>query len=74
MAHEIQAHTREEEIILKAIREDPFYTIFELKAVAADYLSDGRLGWWRIFKILKRHKLISRRSRFRYSRQFSRKK
>jgi anti-anti-sigma factor len=64
--------SREEKVILKAIRDDPFYTISELKLVLEESLLGAKIGWWGIFRILRRKKLLSRRSRFRYARQYRR--
>lgn len=57
-------------LVLKAIRHDPFYTISELKMVLAEKMDNESPGWWGIFKILWKNKLLSRRSRFRYARQY----
>jgi anti-sigma B factor antagonist len=59
-----------EESVLRAIKEDPFYTILELK-FALEESSPGspRVHWWDIFKILRKNHLLSRRARFRYARQ-----
>jgi len=59
-----------EKVILKAIRNDPFYTISELRLVIEETLTGERTGWWRVFNILRRHRLLSRRSRFQYARRF----
>lgn len=61
--------TQVEEAILKAIRDDPFYTISELKLVLEESLPGFKIGWWGVFKILKNRRLVSRRSRFRFARQ-----
>ena len=65
-------NSREERVILEAIRDDPFYTISELKLVLEESLLGSKIGWWGIFKILRSKKLLSRRSRFRYARQYRR--
>lgn len=69
-----ETYSGEKEAILAAIRDDPFYTISELKLVLEESLLDSRLGWWGIFKILRKSKLLSRRSRFRYARQYRRRR
>ncbi|SYZ73202.1 putative Anti-sigma factor antagonist [Candidatus Zixiibacteriota bacterium] len=61
--------TEAEGIVLRAIREDPFYTIAELRLVLEETAPDLRVGWWGIFQILKRNRLVSRRARFRFARQ-----
>jgi anti-anti-sigma factor len=59
-----------EESVLRAIKEDPFYTILELKyALEESSPGNPRVHWWDIFKILRRNHLLSRRARFRYARQ-----
>ncbi len=60
------------EAVLAAIRRDPFYTISELKLVLEESLMDARPSWWQIFRILWKNNLLSRRSRFRYARQYNR--
>lgn len=64
--------SKTEQVILDAIGEDPFYTISELKLVVEESLLDARPGWWNIFKILWKKKLLSRRSRFHYARKHRR--
>jgi anti-sigma B factor antagonist len=61
---------RLEESVLGAIKEDPFYTIMELK-FTLEHSSPGnpKVRWWDIFKILRKNHLLSRRARFRYARQ-----
>ncbi len=54
-----------ETAVLKLIREDPFSSIGEMKQeinVRSDAL---QVGWWELFFLLKRKKLLTRRSRFR---------
>lgn len=58
-----------EEIILKVIREDPFYTISELRLVLKEMAPNYELGWWEIFRILRKNRLVWRRSRFLYARK-----
>ncbi|MEA1981702.1 MAG: STAS domain-containing protein [candidate division Zixibacteria bacterium] len=59
--------------VLKNIKDDPFVTISEVKSLFNKSNSSAdKIGWWEIFGILKRQKLLSRRSRFRFARQFFR--
>jgi hypothetical protein len=56
--------------LLSLVKADPFYSIGEL----ADLLSDAsngarRVGWWKVWSILRRHALLTRKSRFRLSRR-----
>jgi anti-sigma B factor antagonist len=55
--------------ILGAICEDPFYTISELKLILEESMLNSAPGWWEIFNILRKNRLLTRRSRFRYARQ-----
>ena len=58
-----------EGIVLRAIRQDPFYTIGELKMVVEESHPGMKIGWWSVFRILRKNRLISRRARFRFARQ-----
>ncbi len=59
--------------VLKNIKDDPFVTISEVKSLFNKSNSSAdKIGWWEIFSILKRQKLLLRRSRFRFARQFFR--
>ncbi|MEE9442958.1 MAG: STAS domain-containing protein [candidate division Zixibacteria bacterium] len=58
-----------EEIIVNLVAEDPFSSISELVQDASELAPKVDWGWWRIFGILRRKKLLSRRSRFRLSRR-----
>jgi len=60
---------RTEQLLLEAIRDDPFYTISELRLVLEESGHTSRISWWGIFRILRKHRLVSRRARFRYARQ-----
>ena len=56
--------------LLSLVKADPFYSIGEL----ADLLNNAsngtpRVGWWRVWSILRRHALLTRKSRFRLSRR-----
>jgi len=61
-----------EEIILQLVVEDPFSSISELAQQASESAPSLRLGWWRVFNILRRHHLLRHRSRFRLARRHSR--
>ncbi len=60
--------SKDEEAILKAIREDPFCTISELRMVTCENSQSPPLGWWEVFRILRKHRLVWPRSRFLYAR------
>ena len=57
-----------DKVIIHAIEEDPFYTIAELKVVVEESLPGLKISWWSVFKLLRRHRLLSRRARFRHAR------
>ena len=59
-------------IILQLIAEDPFSSIAELSQQTRQVAPQLSLGWWQIFGILRRHKLLSRRARFRHARRQAR--
>ena len=59
-----------ESLVVNAVIKDPFATISEVCKDLNRRLPTERLGWWRVFGVLRRHKLLSRRSRFRHSRRF----
>jgi len=52
---------------LRMLKSDPFVTIAEIRRDYSQQSGGQRIGWWRIFLILRRHGLILRRSRFRYA-------
>ena len=53
--------------VLQMVRRDPFATISEIVFEANRRHPDGRLGWWQVFGMLRRHRLLTRRARFRYA-------
>ncbi len=65
----VQGRSEAEEIVMRAIRDDPFYTISELCLVLEETAPGHRLGWWGVFRLLKKNRLVSRRARFRFARQ-----
>jgi anti-sigma B factor antagonist len=56
-----------EHFALRMLKSDPFVTIAEIRRDYAQQSHGKRAGWWRVFSILKRHRLLRRRSRFRYA-------
>lgn len=58
-----------ESIILDAIRQDPFYTIAELKVVVEETIPHSGISWWKVLGILKKNGLVLRKSRFRFARR-----
>lgn len=57
--------TPEEIIVLEMISKDPFLSISEIKKETTKKNPSLRLGWWQIWNILRRHGLLSKKSRFR---------
>jgi anti-sigma B factor antagonist len=56
------------EKILEMITKDPFLSISEIKAEIARKYPQVGIGWWKIWGILRREKLLSRKNRFRRAR------
>jgi anti-sigma B factor antagonist len=56
------------EKILEMITKDPFLSISEIKAEIAKKFPHIGIGWWKIWGILRREKLLTRKSRFRRAR------
>jgi anti-sigma B factor antagonist len=56
--------------LLSLVKTDPFYSIGEM-ANLLNNASNGtrRVGWWKVWSILRRHALLTRKSRFRHSRR-----
>lgn len=61
-----------EEVILQLIIEDPFSSISELTEQGKEAAPSFRFDWWKVFKVLRRNRLLRHRSRFRYARRQSR--
>ena len=55
-------------LLRRFIRSDPFMTIGELKRAVNGTPGVDPVGWWQLFFLLKRHNLLSKRSRFRLAR------
>lgn len=52
---------------LRMLKSDPFVTIAGIRHEFAQQAGGLAAGWWHVFTILKRHRLLMRRSRFRYA-------
>ncbi len=61
-----------DDLILGLLIEDPFSSISELVEQANEAAPAFELGWWEVFKILRRNRLLRHRSRFRFARRQSR--
>ena len=56
-----------EVFVLRMLKNDPFVTISEIRREYALQFREVRVGWWRVFGVLRRNGLLLRRSRFRYA-------
>ena len=56
------------EIVIEMILKDPFLAISEIKQEIIKKYPTLRIGWWKIWGILKSEKLLSKRNRFRRAR------
>ncbi|MBD3257526.1 hypothetical protein GF377_03760 [candidate division GN15 bacterium] len=52
---------------LQMVKSDPFVTIGEIRQSFERQPFGEKVGWWRVFRILRRHRLVRRKSRFRYA-------
>ncbi len=52
--------------VLSMVCEDPFASIREMtrELQSQPFFSD--VGWWRVFRILRNNRVLTRRSRFRF--------
>lgn len=57
-----------EDAVLALVREDPFASIREMARELRIQPYFEETGWWRVFRILKRNRLLTRRARFRFVR------
>jgi len=56
--------------LLSLVKADPFYSIGELADLLNNASNDARrVGWWKVWSILRRHALLTKKSRFRHSRR-----
>jgi hypothetical protein len=53
--------------VCRVVRQDPFFTIGEIRREVNSRQSDGQVGWWAVFGVLRRKGLLSRKARFRYA-------
>jgi len=52
---------------LRLLKSDPFVSISEIRREFARQARGLQTGWWSVFQVLKRNRLLRRRSRFRYA-------
>jgi anti-sigma B factor antagonist len=57
--------TLAENIVLEMISKDPFLSISEIKKETTKKNPSLKVGWWRIWNILRHQGLLSKKSRFR---------
>jgi anti-sigma B factor antagonist len=60
------------DVVIGLVIEDPFSTISELAQRAFEVAPNFEFGWWKVFSILRRNKLLTCRARFRLARKRSR--
>ena len=63
-----RAQSSVESLLISSIENDPFMSISEMVQHINNLSDTTRVGWWKIFKMLKKNKLLSHRSRFRLAR------
>lgn len=55
--------------VFELVREDPFYSISEMKRIInSENTFETKVGWWKIRSILKKNGLGSKKKRFRFAR------
>ena len=60
----------EEDRVLNLAQDDPFLSIGEMKKILnSEAVDSGKIGWWRIRKILKANDILSKKKRFRFARK-----
>ncbi len=57
-----------ESAVLRLVREDPFASIREIRNDLRRRSDFRDVGWWKVFGILRKNRLLRRRSRFRFMR------
>lgn len=62
-------HGSIEDLLVRSIENDPFMSISEMVLHVNNLSDTAGVGWWKVFKLLKKNKLLSRRARFRLARQ-----
>jgi len=60
------------ERVLRAVYNDPFASIMDLRRELNRKPGSDMIGWWQVFGVLRKHHLLQKRSRFRYARNRSR--
>ena len=65
----VETQKTPDDLVIKLVIEDPFSSIAELADEAKAAVPSLHLGWWKVFGILRRQGLLTKRSRFRLARQ-----
>ena len=53
---------------MRLIKDDPFATIREMMGTLRIHEDYDQVGWWKIFFVLRKRSLLTRRARFRFAR------
>jgi anti-sigma B factor antagonist len=61
-----------EALVLGMVAKDPFFTVSELKREIARKNPGSGAGWWKIWNVLRRNGLLSKKSRYRRARNRAR--
>ncbi len=61
-----------ETAVLELIEKDPFYTVSEIKREVERKNPRYGVGWWKIWNILRRNSLLSKKNRYRRARNRTR--
>ncbi len=64
LAHHQGGSSSVELLLINSIEKDPFMSIREMVQHVNNLSDTTRIGWWRVFKLLKKNNLLSRRKRF----------
>ena len=54
--------------LLRLVKDDPFASIREMVHDLRRRSEFSSVGWWKVFRILKSHRLLTKRKRFRFMR------
>jgi anti-sigma B factor antagonist len=68
VAENIPAKVEPRDIVLEMISKDPFLSISEIKREIGKKNPIQKIGWWKIWGVLKREGLLSKKNRFRKAR------
>jgi anti-sigma B factor antagonist len=58
----------QKDIVIEMISKDPFLSISEIKQEIARKYPTLKIGWWKIFGVLRRENLLRRKNRYRKAR------